>query len=161
MHLPEQIAKQFRKLYSGGNWTAVNVKESLAGISWEQATAKLYSLNSIASLVYHMDYYVRAVSAVLNGESLRASDKYSFDLPPVQSPEDWEKLLAETWKNAEIFATRLEQLPEHSLWETFSDGKYGNYYRNIHGVIEHTHYHLGQIVLIKKLLLISDISLRP
>jgi hypothetical protein len=28
--------------------------------------------------------------------------------------------------------------------------KYGNYYRNIHGIIEHIHYHLGQIVLIEK-----------
>jgi len=31
--------------------------------------------------------------------------------------------------------------------------KYGNYYRNFHGIIEHCHYHLGQIVLIKKMLL--------
>jgi hypothetical protein len=43
-------------------------------------------------------------------------------------------------------------LPESKLAETFSDEKYGNYYRNIHGIIEHTHYHLGQIVLIKKIL---------
>jgi hypothetical protein len=35
-----------------------------------------------------------------------------------------------------------------SIW----NAKYGNYYRNLHGIIEHTHYHLGQIVLIKKLL---------
>ena len=45
----------------------------------------------------------------------------------------------------------MEQLPETMLWETFADEKYGNYYRNIHGIIEHTHYHLGQIVLIKKI----------
>ncbi len=45
---------------------------------------------------------------------------------------------------------QIEQLPESKLWETFSDEKYGNYYRNIHGIIEHIHYHLGQIVLIKK-----------
>jgi hypothetical protein len=28
--------------------------------------------------------------------------------------------------------------------------KYGSVLRNIMGVIEHTHYHLGQIVLLKK-----------
>jgi hypothetical protein len=152
MNLPEQLAKQFRGLYFGGNWTAVNLTESLGDISWDQASTKRYSLNTIASLVYHTNYYVTAVSAVLNGEPLKASDKYSFDLPPVQSPEDWKKLLDETWKNAEAFASLVEQLPEHRLWETFSDSKYGNYYRNINGVIEHTHYHLGQIVLIKKIL---------
>jgi len=47
-------------------------------------------------------------------------------------------------------------LPESKLSETFLDEKYGNYYRNIHGIIEHTHYHLAQIVLIKKLLLQAD-----
>lgn len=46
----------------------------------------------------------------------------------------------------------LETLDEAKLFEDFADPKYGNYYRNLHGIIEHTHYHLGQIVLIKKLL---------
>jgi len=49
----------------------------------------------------------------------------------------------------------IEQLPEAKLGEIFSEEKYGTYYRNIHGIIEHTHYHLGQIVLIKKILLQS------
>jgi hypothetical protein len=61
--------------------------------------------------------------------------------------------LDKTWKDAETFAGLIERLPESRLGETFADEKYGNYYRNIQGVIEHTHYHLGQIVLLKKLLL--------
>jgi hypothetical protein len=43
-------------------------------------------------------------------------------------------------------------LPENKLEEVFDDKKYGNYYRNITGIIEHNHYHLGQIVLIKKII---------
>ena len=81
-----------------------------------------------------------------------AHDKYSFDLPHIRSQEDWEKLQGKTWTDAELFASYIEQLPEHILWEDLSGKKYGNYYRNIHGVIEHIHYHLGQIVLIKKML---------
>ena len=54
--------------------------------------------------------------------------------------------------DAEKFALLIEQLPENKFEETFIDEKYGNYYRNIHGIIEHNHYHLGQIVLIKKIL---------
>jgi len=30
--------------------------------------------------------------------------------------------------------------------------KYGNYQRNIDGMIEHSYYHLAQIVVIKKIL---------
>ena len=107
-------------------------------------------------LVYHINYYTSEVLKVLEGEPLVASDKYSFNLPPINNQEDWEKLLNKTWTDAGKFASLIEQLPETMLWEDFSDGKYGNYYRNIHGIIEHTHYHLGQIVLIKKILLQTD-----
>ncbi len=153
MNLTGQIAKQFRDVHFGGNWTASNLKENLADVTWQQATTKVYSLNTIATLVYHMGYYVNAVQKVLQGEPLNSSDKYSFDHPPILSQEDWEKLLDKTWTDAETFANSIEHFPENKLWEIFVDIKYGNYYRNIQGIIEHIHYHLGQIVLIKKIIL--------
>jgi hypothetical protein len=153
MSLTAQIAKHFRDVHFGGNWTSVNLKDNLTDVTWQQATTPVYSFNTIATLVYHMNYYVSAVLKVLQGEPLNASDKYSFDHPPILSQEDWEKLLDKTWTDAENFASLVEQLPESKLWEAFSDNKYGNYYRNIHGIIEHIHYHLGQIVLVKKILL--------
>ena len=88
----------------------------------------------------------------MQGGPLDAKDQYSFDLEPIRSSGDWEKLLDKTWADARALAGLVEQLPETRLGEIFTDEKYGNYYRNIHGVIEHTHYHLGQIVLIKKML---------
>ena len=152
MYLTAQIAKHFREFYFGGNWTSSNLKDNLADVTWQQATAQVYTFNTIATLVFHMNYYVSAVLKVLQGASLDASDKYSFDHPLIESEENWEKLLDKTWTDAEKFAALLEQLPESKLWEDFSDKKYGNYYDNIHGIIEHNHYHLGQIVLIKKVL---------
>lgn len=152
MNLSEQIAKHFRDVYFGGNWTSVNLKESLADVTWQQATTQVYSFNTIATLVYHMNYFVSAVLEVLEGRPLNAHDKYSFDHPPIQSKEDWENFLGQRWADAEKFASLVEQLPESKLWEDFSDKKYGNYYRNIHGIIEHVHYHMGQIVIIKKIL---------
>jgi uncharacterized damage-inducible protein DinB len=152
MNLSQQLAKHFREVFSGGNWTDVNLKKSLEGVSWQQATTKVYSLNTIAALVYHINYYVAAVLPVLQGGQLNASDKYSFDLPVIQSERDWEALLNKVWSDAENFAAVVEQFPQEKLWDDFSEGKYGNYLRNIQGIIEHTHYHLGQIVLIKKML---------
>lgn len=156
MHVSIQIAKHFRDVHFGGNWTSSSLKDHLTGISWQQATTKVYDLNSIAALVYHMHYYVSAVLKVLHGEPLNASDKYSFDLPPVLSQEDWESLLNKTFDDAEKFAGLIEKLPEEKLWEDFSDHKYGSYYRNLHGIIEHIHYHLGQIVVIKKIIMQSN-----
>ena len=152
MNLPAQLAKHLRDVFFGGNWTSVNLRDSLANITWQQACTKIHSLNTILALVYHINYYISAVTKVLQGEPLVASDKFSFDHPSIQSEEEWQQLLDETWKDAENFAYWIEQLSESKLWEDFEGGKYGNYYRNIQGIIEHSHYHLGQIVLIKKLL---------
>ena len=152
MSFTTQLAKHFREVHFGGNWTAVNLKDTLADVTWQQATTKVHSFNTIAALVYHINYYVSVTLKVLQGGPLDGHDKYSFDLPPIQSQQDWERLLNKTWTYAEAFSSIVEQLPDSQLQENFSDGKYGNYYRNLHGVIEHTHYHLGQIVLIKKIL---------
>jgi hypothetical protein len=152
MNTVAQIAKHFKDVYTGGNWTSVNLKETLADVTWQQATTKIDSLNTIASLVYHINYYVSAVLNVLQGEELKASDKFSFDVPLIQSQEDWEKLVEKIFADAALFAKLVEQLPDNKLNETFANEKYGNYYRNIHGIIEHTHYHLGQIVILKKLI---------
>lgn len=152
MNLSAQLAKHFREVHFGGNWTASNLKDNLADITWQEATQKIPSFNSIAALVFHINYYVSAVLKVLEGKTLDASDKFSFDVPPVYSKEDWQRLLEKTFSEAEKFATLLEKLPESKLWETFADEKYGNYHRNMLGVIEHTHYHLGQVVIIKKMI---------
>ncbi len=156
MNLTAQIARHLREIHFGGNWTYSNLKDHLTDVTWQQASRQVYSFNTIAALTYHMNYFVSAVLKVLQGGSLDAKDKYSFDHPPIQSQEDWEKLLDKTWTDAENIARLIEQLPESKLWEIFSEEKYGNYYRNIHGIIEHIHYHLGQIVLIKKIILQSD-----
>ena len=152
MTIPALIAKRLRDVHFGGNWTSVNLKSTLADVNWQQATTKINSLNTIATLVFHINYYIGAVSKVLQGEALSAKDQYSFEHPPIASEEDWQALLAQAWRDAEEFAALIEQLPEEQLQETFVDEKYGNYYRNLQGIVEHLHYHLGQIVLLKKLM---------
>ena len=146
------IAKHFRDVYFGGNWTAVNLKDTLADITWQQATTKVHDLNTIAALVFHINYYVSPVLKVLQGGPLNASDKFSFDLQPVTSADDWQKLVSKVFKEAELFASQIEKMDEEKLFADFAGQKYGNYHRNLLGIIEHTHYNLGQISLIKKIL---------
>jgi hypothetical protein len=152
MNVTAQIAKHLREAYFGVNWTSSNLKDNIRDVTWQQATTKVHSLNTIAALVYHVNYYIIAQTSVLRGQPLEAKDKYSFDHPPIQSQEDWEKLLETTFGNAEDLSALIEQLPETRLGEIFVKNEYGNYYRNLHGLIEHVYYHLGQIVLIKKIL---------
>lgn len=152
MRLTKQIATHFRDVHFGGNWTDVNLKDVLADINWKEATTKVYNLNTIATLVFHMNYYVTPVLKVLQGEPLNASDKFCFDAPAITNAADWEQLVNKSMADAALLAGQIEQLDEAKLFEIFTDPKYGNYYKNLHGIIEHTHYHLGQISLIKKII---------
>lgn len=153
--LSKLIAKHFRELYFGGNWAASNLKEQLSDVSWQEAMVSVNSLNTIATLTYHIHYYVTAALVVLEGGKLNAKDAYSFDHPPIHSEEDWEKMLEKVWSEAERFTALIEELPDEQLVAVFEQEKYGNYYRNLAGIIEHGHYHLGQIALIKKLVRIE------
>lgn len=49
------------------------------------------------------------------------------------------------WADAKSFASLVALLTEHKLWENFTDEKYCNYHRNLHGIIELSHYHLGRL----------------
>ncbi len=152
MALSKQIAKQFKDIFFGGNWTVSNLKEQLSDVSWQQANAKFDSLNSVVALTYHSYYFVLALLDVLEGKPLTSNDKFSFNHPKIQSQQEWDDFRNKIWNDVERAALLIEQIPESKLGEDFADAKYGTYYRNISGIVEHTHYHLGQITLTKKIL---------
>ncbi len=150
MTVASLLAKHLRDVHTGGNWTSVNLRDTLADVSLAEAFDRQPGFNSIAALTYHIHYYVAALVRVLHGRPLDAHDRYSFDHPPLDSEEDWEALREQSLAAAADAAAAVERLPEALLDAPFTDPKYGTYYRNIQGTIEHAHYHLGQIVLLKK-----------
>lgn len=152
MNTKTQIAKHLKDVFFGGNWAAVNVKSSIENITLAQASKKIGSLNTLAVLVYHINYYVNGVLPVFNGGTLDIKDKYSFDVPNFSTEKEWGNFKKSVLENAERLISEIEKLSDEQINQPFVDEKYGSYYRNLHGIIEHTHYHLGQIVLIKKLI---------
>lgn len=151
------LAKRFREVLLNGKWIAnTNFKEQLSDVTWKHATTKIDSLNTIAMLTFHIDYYIAGLVNVFEGGDLEIKDQFSFDLPPIESQQQWENLLNKIWQDSEKFATLLEQMPDSKLDEVFVDEKYGTYQRNIDGMIEHAYYHLGQITLIKKMILFKN-----
>ena len=147
------IANRLREVLLNGKWIAnTNFKEQILSVSWEQAIQKVDNLNTIALLTFHINYYLVGLSNVLNGGRLEIKDKYSFDLPEIKSEKDWNKLVNDFLNNSEMFAKQVEQMDESMLDQPFAEEKYGSYLRNIEGVIEHSYYHLGQVSLIRKMI---------
>ena len=151
MNVKENIARHIREIHFGNNWTDSSMQEVLEDITWQEATTTVAPCNSIALLVFHMNFYLN----VVHNRVLRTPNKMKHEdsliAPSVSSENDWQTLQNKTWEDAEAFAKCIEQLPESQLWEEISPER-GNFYKNIHGVVEHNHYHLGQIVVLKKLI---------
>ncbi|KGE85049.1 MAG: DinB family protein [Phaeodactylibacter xiamenensis] len=152
MTLSKNLSKHFKGVLFGGNWSDSNYRDQLSDVDWQMATSKVAGLNTIAQLVYHATYYLPHIASVLEGGPLQARDKYSWETPDIQSEADWQALLDAVWADAERLIAATAKLPEEQMWADFSDPKYGHYFSNLNGIIEHLHYHLGQIVLLKKLL---------
>ena len=155
MNTPQQIAKHLRDVFFGKNWTCSTVKEHLENVTLEQATKQVYGLNSIFTLLHHLAYYLPAQINVLEGKPILASDAESFILPNITDETAWENYKNNIYTSAEKLALLIEALPQEKLFENFTNEKYGNFFRNITGLIEHTHYHLWQIVIIKKIISMS------
>lgn len=150
------LAARLREVLLSGHWIAnTNYREQLLNVNWQQAITRVANLNTIAALTYHINYYLAGLLDAFEKGKLDISDKYSFDLPPVADESGWNNMVAAFISNAEKFAETIEKMDDHLFDQPFIDEKYGTLLRNIDGVIEHSYYHLGQICLIKKLILNS------
>lgn len=153
MNNSHQLAERLKEVILDGAWIAnTNFKDQLEHLDFKTATTKVQSLNSISMLAQHVHYYIKGINQVFKEGKLTIKDKYSFDFPIIESQAAWQNFLTKFWTDTESLIGLIEQLPENKLDQVFVDQKYGTYKRNIEGLIEHSYYHLGQIALIKKML---------
>ena len=148
----KQLASRLREVILNGTWIArTNFKDQLSQVNFKEATQKVSNLNTIALLTFHVNYYLEGVSNVFKGGDLEIRDKYSFDMTALESEEDWEAMKQKLYVIAEEFAKLVEDMPDSRMEEGFVDPKYGTYERNIEAMIEHAYYHLGQVVILRKM----------
>ena len=151
MNRQSVLANRLREVILDGKWIAnTNFRDQLDSMDWEVATRAVGNLNTIALLAQHIHYYIGGIKEAFTHGQLIIRDRYSFDFAPMISQDQWESFLDDFWKDTEDLAILIETLPEGKLEEDFIKAEYGSYARNINGMIEHSYYHLGQVVLLKK-----------
>lgn len=153
MNHPKQLATRFREVFLDGTRVAfLNLNSVLEDVTFKEALTPIHSLNTIAALTFHINYYLAGVLQVLEGGTLDIRDKFSWDMPKIESPNEWQEMKNLMLKNAEKFAAHIDVMDDNKLASGFVKEEYGDYFLNINGIIEHTYYHLGQISIIKKMM---------
>ena len=151
MKLTNFIAQHIIDVHVGDNWTDVNIKNTLQNISLKEAvTVTNSSANTIAALLHHITFYNEVVLERLKGNTPIISNANGFDVPVLTKENDWMELQEKNYQSAQNLAEAVKQFPEEKLFEPVIANS-STVYKTLHGVIEHTHYHLGQIVIIKNL----------
>lgn len=152
MDISSLLASQFREVQLNGTWVATNLKTLLEDVTLEEAQIKIGSLNTISDLAFHINYYISGLTDAIHTEELTIKDRFSFEYLPFQSEEEWKSFLSKYWADAEKFAEIIEETNNDKLATFFFQEIYGTYFRNYQCMIEHSYYHLGQIVILKKLI---------
>ena len=148
------LANRLREVLLSGTWIAnTNWQMELSDINFELAMKKIPNTNRIYDLSFHILYYIKGINHFFQTGKLEIKDSLSFPAIDLQNNEEWQDLKDDLIYQSEIFANSIEEMNESNLQQDFFDEKYGSYLRNIDGQIEHAYYHLGQVILLKKMLM--------
>ena len=152
----ERIAEQLRLAHEGGAWHGPSVGELLAGMSAEQAAARPFEgAHSVRELVAHIEAWERAVLRRLGGEPAAIYDtQEDWPTGAAASEEDWREARERLAATDAALRAAVLALDDARLDEPVLPGM-STRYVTLHGAVQHTLYHAGQIALAKRALGLS------
>lgn len=147
----KRIIQLFEDLYHGDPWIDVTILETLKNISAKQAIKKIApGRNSIWQMVNHITSWRENVLLRVQGnEIITPSNNYFMEITDT-SENAWKKSMKRLENSQHQWITFLKTFDESDFDKIYPNNKM-SYYKHIHGILQHDAYHLGQIVLLSKL----------
>lgn len=146
-----RIQTLFTDLYHGHPWLDVTLQDTLRQITPSKANQRpIKDGNTIWEIVNHIIAWRENVLKRVQGEVIQTPSSNYIEKIEDASDDAWQQTLE-----------ALETTQKEWLYflGTFNEAHFGNeypvnkltYYQHIHGIIQHDAYHLGQIVLLAKM----------
>lgn len=151
---PERIADQIERAHAGEAWHGESVAQVLADVTAAEAVARpIADAHTIREIVDHMTVWLHVVKRRLGGE------RYT----PATDEEDWPPTVrsdARAWtaarkalqSAARDLAAAARAVPAARLDRPVVPGGEVSAYLQLHGAVQHSLHHLGQIVILRKAL---------
>lgn len=152
MSIAELVAQHLLDVYKGNNWTEVNIADTLKDVTLSEAIIVTEaSPNTIAALVHHLAFWNSAMTARLKGTEMKIPEDNGYKTPDLKTEADWQRIKDDNMASAAELADIIGNIDEERLFQPIVPGR-SSIYKNVQGTVEHIHYHLGQIVILKKLI---------
>lgn len=145
-----RIKKVISDQYDGDPWLDVTIKDILKDISATDADKKISDLNSIWQIVNHMIEWREVLWKKLNGEKVIVTENNFIEEIEDPSEEEWKLTLRRFDRSQKNIINFLSGLKDFDNDKVFPNGHTAN--EHLQAIIQHDAYHLGQIVVLKKLI---------
>jgi uncharacterized damage-inducible protein DinB len=146
----ERIVDQLKRAFVGEAWHGPAVMEILQGISaQEAATYSMDGGHNIWELALHIAGWTQAVSRRLAGDRAQLTD--AEDWPVVTDTDEpaWAQAKESITQAYDQLRHAILLLDDSQLEQPIIEGMSSTYV-TLHGVIQHSLYHAGQIAILKK-----------
>ncbi len=144
----QRIADQLRRFYEGPSWLGPSLNSLLSEV--DEASAKRRPIaggHTIWEIVLHITAWVRIARERVSASEPR-DPAPAEDWPPTSG--SWKESLAELDAAIGDLEAAILKFPEERLDARAPAYEPQTFYELLHGVIQHSAYHAGQIALLKK-----------
>jgi uncharacterized damage-inducible protein DinB len=154
----DRIKKLVHDHYNGQPWLDVTIMGVLEDLTYLEASKKIGEHNTIWQLVVHITEWKNTCVARIMGKKSRCPE-HNYILPVEDNSElAWVKALSALEEAHFRLMDILTTYKKEDLNEVYKNKH--TYYEHLSGIIIHDAYHLGQIMLLKKLIR-EKISQKP
>ena len=147
----ERIADQLTRAFNGPAWHGPSLQEIVSNVGASLAAVKEAGMvHSIWEILAHIIVWVRIGRLRIDGEETQRDIDPKDDWPCIEdtSDEAWKQTLSTFHQESDLLVRHCLRLTDAEL-STIVRGAEYSYYFILHGVVQHTLYHAGQIALLK------------
>ncbi len=146
-----KIKKLLGDHYDGLPWIDITLMGTLSSLTAKQASVKIGELNSIWQIVNHMIAWRKAlIGRVMDKPVKHPGYNYISQIKDTSS-KAWKDTLKKFERSQKDIITFLNKSSD-PLLEKISPTSGYSYYELLLAILQHDTYHIGQIVLIKKMM---------
>jgi uncharacterized damage-inducible protein DinB len=155
----QHIAELLERVMTGDPWHGPSVARVLEGVTAAQAASvPPGNAHSIWELVLHMTGWTREVTARLGGRAAQEPPEGDWPETGPVTNERWQAAQAALFAAHDELGTAIRRFDSGRLTQPVLDfrnsamGTGLSHYLTLHGIVQHTVYHSGQIAIVKRLL---------
>ncbi|WP_284653077.1 DinB family protein [Flavobacterium terrisoli] len=151
MKEPKRICSLYQKLYNGSPWIEITITGVLENITAGQAAKKaLPNANTIWEITNHIISWRNNVLRRVQGEVITTPNNNYIEPVEDTSADAWKNTLERLEVSQTAWINFLNDFNENDFENIYPNNEM-TYYEHIQGIIQHDCYHLGQIVILAKM----------